>query len=104
MSNCTISDETIDSDERTSDHLPIRNHYTLSINEPEQINLTDSNAQDEPKFPYMNWNDRNVRDSYEENIKVGLHNVMNFNFNGITDNNIADNVINVFLFVGFEIF
>ncbi len=52
----------------------------------------------------MNWNDRNVRDSYEENIKVGLHNVMNFNFNGITDNNIADNVINVFLFVGFEIF
>ncbi len=42
----------------------------------------------------MKWDDRNVRDNYEENIRVGLHNVMNVNFNDITDKNIADNVIN----------
>ncbi len=74
--------------------LPIRTHYTLSINEPDQNNLTDNNAQDIPKFPYMKWDDRNVRDNYEENIRVGLHNVMNVNFNDITDKNIADNVVN----------
>ncbi len=78
----------MDGDEWSSDHLPIRTHYTLSINDPEQSNLTDNNAQDIPKFPYMKL------DNYEENIRVRLHNVMNVNFNDITDKHIADNVIN----------
>ncbi len=80
----------MDGDEWSSDHLRTKTHYTLSINEPEQSNLTDNDAQDIPKFPYMKWDDRNVRDSYEENIRVGLHNVMNVNFNDITDKRIAD--------------
>ncbi len=94
LCNCTISDQTVDGYEWSSGHLPIRTHCTLSINEPEQSNLTDNNAQDIPKFPFMKWDDRNVRDSYEENIRVVLHKVMNVTFNDITDKNIADNIIN----------
>ncbi len=85
LSNCTISDQTVNGDEWTTGHLPIRTHYALSINELEQTNLSDNNAQDIPKFPYMKWDDRNVRYSYDKNIRVGLHNVRNVNFNDTTD-------------------
>ncbi len=72
--NCKIVENTVDH-EWSSDHLPIRTEYKLTLEASDSANVDVSHLNNVPKFLNVKWDDDHIRLNYEHYVVSGLQNV-----------------------------
>ena len=70
LSNCVITERTPSNDEWTSDHLPIRSEFSITIKGDNCYPTETNDVTDIPKFTHVDWYDDNVRKSFEQHVSA----------------------------------
>ncbi len=77
--NCTIIEEIRGGDQWTSDHLPIRTKYCLTLsgleNGGDPSDPSDTETQTTDRYVFVKWDDKAVQVEYEHKIATALENL-----------------------------
>ncbi len=94
--NCNIIEEIRGGDEWTSDHLPIRTTYCLSLSGLENgETISDTETQKAHRYPFVKWDDKAVQVQYEHKIATALENLPNIDMTAIYNSSETKRLVNM---------